>query len=387
MEIHSNRDWKMNWAGQSTYLSAVLSIISGKSIYLGQWMNDMYKISYSCILGSLIGVAIGLLKSIISLQLILLFLFLVLFNRNMYWDHLTKVISSLLLVLGTLRPHISGYGGLSLLKELLALVIIPFLITGITLMVPYPSLACNTARLSAAHICDDFQESIELIEKTFNSIDSFELFAVKLEHLFKDIELSIKELNIMKIYINNEALIFRRANHLNTILSIFIDRSKQTLNEIQSCKSFLLGIRGNATQLIFALHLKEQIERLCTETKNILEVIKTHFLGSSCDPYPIFILQLLKSCSKEELNKDEEIGTLLRSSSKQLFIAVEDLFNAYQSTRLRFLFRKEISDDYILKDEKSEFDQDNLNVDLEVINTIKYENNHIGLKNLGKIYI
>ena len=43
----------MNWAGESTYLSAVLSIISGKSIYIGQWLNDIYKISYSCILGSL----------------------------------------------------------------------------------------------------------------------------------------------------------------------------------------------------------------------------------------------------------------------------------------------------------------------------------------------
>ena len=407
LSVHGNRFWSSKWAGESTYLSPVLSTISGKSIYFGQWMSDIYKISYSTTLGSCLGVAIGLLKDIIPLQLILLFFFITTINRVSYWDHLTKVIASLTLVLGTLRPHLGGYGGSELLRELIALIIIPFAITGITLLIPFPSLAANTARSLCVNICKDLQDSIELINKIFDTIDSFELYAVKLDHLFKDIDGGLNELKVLHTFISNEVILFRRSKHLNTILPIFIDRTTQAANEIQNCKKFLHNIRDNSTQKVFATHLKKPIINLCQEINSIIKVINNHFAGDECNPYP-FILSRLLNCHwkiKDEdtyFDRDEETGTLvkvgalemLRSSSKRLIIAMEEIFNAYQHTRVNFLFKKYKTEDNTiitvsindnLEEEKyAVVTQDKLSdEDIQLIERLRYENDRLALRNLG----
>ena len=431
------------WAGESTYLSAVLSTISGKALYFGQWQQDTYKISYSTVIGSCTGVAIGFLYNIIPLQLILLFICLVACNRCSYWDHLSKVIASLtigniiniiniininniiiniiiiiiiiniiikiiiILVLGALRPHISGYGGSSLLLELLALIIVPFGITGITLLIPFPSLASNSARLLCAHVCDDLKESLELIQKTFHRIDSYELYAVKLEYLFKDIENALNELKVLNTYISNESIVFRKSNHLNTILPIFIEGTIRVSNELQNCKKFLNNVRDNSTQQIFARYLQQPIQNLCHEIDNIIHVIQIHF-KVDCDPYYydmrrlLILLRLYKEDEDNDSN-DEENGMrasspldTCRLCSKRLIVAKESIFNAYQYTRVKFLFKKyKTDDDRIvnisindnLEEEKSTVvNQDPCsltNEESQLIDRLKFENDRFALRNLG----
>ena len=408
LEIHGKSGWTSKWAGESTYLSPVLSTISGKAIYFGQWMSDIYKISYSTTLGSCLGVAIGLLKGIIPLQLMLLFFCIATINRVSYWDHLTKVIASLTLVLGTLRPYISGYGGSELLKELLALIIIPFAITGVTLLVPWPSLAANSARSLCVNICDDLKESLDLIHKTFDIIDSFELYAVKLDHLLKDIDAGLNELKVLHTFISNEVILFRRSKHLNTILPIFIDRTTQAANEIQNCRKFLHNIRDNSTQKVFAMHLKQPIIDLCQEINIIIQLINDHFAGEECNPYPVLLSRCLQCFhlhvkdKANEYNNDEESGTrikvtaldILRSSSKRLIVAMEEIFNAYQYTRVKFLFKKyKTEDDSIItvsindnlvEEKYSIVTQDESTAeDLQLIERLKYENDRLALRNLG----
>jgi hypothetical protein len=316
----------------------------------------------------------------------------------------------IILVLGALRPHISGYGGSSLLKELLALIIVPFGITGITLLIPFPSLASNSARLLCAHVCDDLKESLELIQKTFHRIDSYELYAVKLEYLFKDIENALNELKVLNTYISNESIVFRKSNHLNTILPIFIEGTVRASNELQNCKKFLNNVRDNSTQQIFARYLQQPIQNLCHEIDNIIQVVKHHFKGADCDPYPYYydmrrLLVLLRLYKDDEDNdsNDEENGMrtsspldTCRLCSKRLIVAKEEIFNAYQYTRVKFLFKKyKTDDDRIinisindnLEEEKSvTVNKDPCSVtneDSQLIDRLKFENDRLALRNLG----
>lgn len=394
--------WTTKWSGNSTYLSPVLSTISGKALYLGQWMSDVYKVSFSCILGSCIGVAIGLLSdwNLISLQLILLFFCLLVVNRISSWDHLSKVIASLTLVLGTLQPRLHGYGGSQLLRELIALIVIPFGITGVSLLLPYISLASNNARFLCIHICDDLKESLELTQKTFNKIDQSELFSVKLDHLFKEIEVGLSELKVLHSYIANECMIFRKSCHMNTILPIFIDNTSQAMNELKNCKKFLHNIKDNTTQRVCAKFLQIPIQNLCLEINNILQVVKVHLTGMDCDSIPrcsYIIKCLFKGAGgnvfNPEVDIDEESGSL-ENVGKRLIAAREEIFKAYQQTRVKFLFKNyktdndriitvSVNDD--LDEVKSDFSDpvefDDNNDSL--LDLMKYENERLALRNLG----
>lgn len=87
-------------SSSATYVGPLLSAISGVDSYFGQWQNDFWKIIYSSVFGSAIGVAIGYTWHFYYVQIILMFVALTWANRNSLWDRLGKIIAALGIVLG-----------------------------------------------------------------------------------------------------------------------------------------------------------------------------------------------------------------------------------------------------------------------------------------------
>ena len=92
--------WKLG--GTATYVAPLLSAISGGAPYFGQWQGDMWKVTYGGVIGSAVGVLIGLSWNYNYVQVILLFVALTWSNRISLWDRLGKVIAAIGIVLGNI---------------------------------------------------------------------------------------------------------------------------------------------------------------------------------------------------------------------------------------------------------------------------------------------
>eukprot|EP01031_Cornospumella_fuschlensis_P048882 gene48882-59857_t len=87
------------WSPIALYLSPVITIIAS-SMYFGLWQENFFNVSYGVIIGTSVGVLIGLTFRLTPLHIVLIFLSLTWINRMPKWDRLTQILSSLSMMLG-----------------------------------------------------------------------------------------------------------------------------------------------------------------------------------------------------------------------------------------------------------------------------------------------
>ena len=123
------------WTNQAAYFSPVISILS-TVMYFGLWQANYYKVFYGSLIGSGFGVVIGYTYQIKFLQVILIFLTLTWVNRIKSWDRLTIVFFSIAFIFTVLLPNITNgqIYGLESFYAIIAMINVPFLITGVTLL-------------------------------------------------------------------------------------------------------------------------------------------------------------------------------------------------------------------------------------------------------------
>ena len=156
------------WGGRFTFLSGIFAPISSVMTF-GELQLSYWAVLYSNLVGSFMGALSGSCYNTKALHVATLFLCLLWINRCDLWDQRAKVLGGISCLMGSLMPlltegHIVGFEAFVMLISLFN---VPWLITGVTLIVPYPSLAVVTCGEKAVSVCKGMNKIFHALTQSF----------------------------------------------------------------------------------------------------------------------------------------------------------------------------------------------------------------------------
>ena len=263
------------WAGPFTYISPILSAVAAVNVYYGMWMAAQYKVAYSNVVCSALGVLCGLASDQPALLVVLMFLGLVWVSHCTYYDQLSKVIGSLSLVLGSIFPYITNnaYSPGVTLMVLIAIMQVPFLLTGLTLLVPRRALAVADCRLKASLVCEKLQAAIALTVTGFSLPEDVDFFGSKVEHLLQQSLVVLSELDALLVFVEWEVICFPQHRDMLHSLKGFVSLARACCSQLTGLQAMLAKVVNNATQQAFARALQASLLSSCTELETALELV------------------------------------------------------------------------------------------------------------------
>eukprot|EP01039_Chlorochromonas_danica_P009626 gene9626-10641_t len=272
------------WATIAMYLSPVISIIAAAP-YFGLWQENIFKVSYAVLICTAAGVVVGLSYKTRALQLVLIFLVVFWINRMPKWDRLSIVQGTLSFYLGAVWPTITkgAVTGLKAYRTILALLLIPYLITGISLLFPRPALACYYARFKALLICRKVSHLITAVVKAFLSYDDVDFCFTEFDQYHSEILDDITILKTLSQHVDYERLIFPSLTGMPAALQVLLEVIELSVQELVGLKEMLKRITFNKTQEHYASHLQRPLHEMAEEMDIALTMVGEHF--DSFDPF------------------------------------------------------------------------------------------------------
>lgn len=264
------------WAGAVTYISPTLSVVSGSNLYFGQFCQTFHRVFAANLVGSLIGVAIGLSYQQPSALLVLMFLGLVIVNKPVFTEQLSRVIASLSVVLGSLWPYISPFTGSEALGNLLALILVPFLISGLLLLCPL-SLAVHEGQEKARVVLRKLRLAIVQVITSFTHLNEMEFLGSKTDHLLSQSTRILSELALLVSYGESEVFFFCSLAEKIKSLSKLVQFGQLTVVELRGLMLMASQLKENQTQQLFAARMQEPIEGVLDEIDTLFDVFREQF--------------------------------------------------------------------------------------------------------------
>ena len=291
----------VSFGGALTYIAPVLSVISNP-LFVGHWLDTMWQVTYSAVIGSISGTLIAYSWTVdINLMLFLLFIALTAINRVSCWERVPKVIGSLTCMLSAVFPSITDGEtiGATCLMYMLGMSIIPYALTGISLLFPLPKLASTTALKQVTLITRNFRRIVQYLTIGFNSSESIDLYSTEADYLFKETELILDDLQVLCRYVANESIYLssKTSRTLPSALSEFVALYVQLLEELRGIQRMLLRIPMNHTQTTFARHMKESLQAYTNNVCDILQLICDYLHSLDRYKYTTFTTLYLYLCS------------------------------------------------------------------------------------------
>jgi hypothetical protein len=213
-----------NWSDVIAYVSPVISVIASVSCF-GLWQQNAFKVGYGTVIGGGVGVAIAYTTPWPYILVILLFFSMVWINSLAGWDRLTKVMATLALILGTVFPLITKNTvyGLHAYRDILALINVPFIITGVTLLFPKPALAIYEIQSNIVFTTRKLSLMTKSIIKAFLSYDYIDLHIAEFNQLLSELSTDMTQLKQLHGYLINEEYIFQENAGLSHLVEILIN--------------------------------------------------------------------------------------------------------------------------------------------------------------------
>ena len=114
-------------------------------------------------------------------------------NRVSIWERLSKVIGGVCFLLGVMWPtvlndRISPYAAM---QQLMMIMVVPWLITGLCLLLPFPSLAAHAAQRKVESVCRKLNAALTATNAAFCSADYADLYTTHATHLLTNCEVSV----------------------------------------------------------------------------------------------------------------------------------------------------------------------------------------------------
>ena len=269
------------WAGALTYISPALSVVSiSSATYFGHVLSSSWQVIYSTVLGALLGVATSYTWNIsYSLQLTLLFISLTILNKVSTWERLAKVVGALSCLIAAIYPNVTKgttYGIVSF-PLILLMMFIPFVITGIILIFPFPKLATVQAKRLLVEVCDHINQIIDDLTLSVLSLDSIDLYTTDAEYLFSEVEQRIEALVPLCGFALWEKTILPRSAFPEA-LAVFTATADKIVLDLRATHRILKHMSVNNTQEKFSELLQEPLHALCQQLSALMHLIQEHLL-------------------------------------------------------------------------------------------------------------
>jgi hypothetical protein len=244
-------------------------------MYLGLWEVNAWKATYCSAIGAMIGALVAKSVDYKILQISLIFLVTMYINHTSLLDQFGKVICGLGFIICALTQ--SQYGYWKTVFGIIVVIVVPFLITGFTLLFPFPMTTHNKCKDMIDIICRKLTKCIELQLCAFGSYDESDIYISQCNHELGHIEILLESLNQLKIYIEYEEILFPSLHGMSKYLGAFVVSGKKIVCEIRSMMEIYPHIIHNYTQSKFVYALKTPFDDTLVEIRECLISISLHF--------------------------------------------------------------------------------------------------------------
>lgn len=267
-----------NWASAIAYLSPIIAVISS-SLYFGLWQENALKVTYGTVIGGAIGTGIGYLYRQPYLVFILIFLSSAWIGTLPGWDRLTKVMSTLGLLLGSVLPVTTSGAiiGVSAYKNLLAVILMPIAIVGATLLFPKPAFAFFKLKSQISIISKKVSLMIKSIIKAFLSYDYLDLHCAEFNQLLLEVNNDLATLKLLNRYVISEQLIFQELQKVPQLVDSYINLIELIISELEGLRDMAKKIMYNKTQMYFVFKLEKTMIEMNDEMDIIIAIIGEYF--------------------------------------------------------------------------------------------------------------
>lgn len=216
---------------------------------------------------------VGLCWNNFPLQIIVLFLCLVWVNKCSSFEQLSKVIGGLVVVLGGLWSTLTNgqISGFRAFISLVRLVCLPYALTGLTLLLPYPSLATDRAISVCASISTSTTTAMRILVKSFCSTDYTDLYASQLEGCLQDMQVAVSELEQLLPLCECECMVFTSLKKRFPSLKRFCDISAKLIFELENIRDIRVKIL-NEVQAEFVSYLQADMVLIIDNLSKMIEI-------------------------------------------------------------------------------------------------------------------
>ena len=284
-----------SWSKVALYFSPIISILS-TVMYFGQWQSSWYGVGFSSLTGAAVGVLIGYSYQMKYLQIILLFVALTVTNRiGSTWSRLTSVFCGIGLVLGCLSPNITGgeVQGIESFFGIVALINIPFCITGVTLLLPVPALASNSARGQVSKISRKMVLLIRSMIRGFSCYDYCDLYGAEFDALMTEVNTDLSQLKVIVGHVESEVLVFSCFRPMLLPLHRFIGTMSKIVVELNTLRAIAVHIKNNKTHSTFVQYMHDALVDIDVEVGECLGLVGECFVAFA--PFRLFAVPIRSS--------------------------------------------------------------------------------------------
>eukprot|EP01040_Poterioochromonas_malhamensis_P007617 gene7617-8225_t len=290
------------WTPYLVYVSPVICVIC-PSRSLGHWQENAVKVGYSTLLAASLGIGIGQSPNREVLW-ITIFLGMFLFNCISTWDRLTKVMATLALLVASLLPSITTppASPKDSFLYVLAMLNIPSLLWGFTILFPSPVFACNQMKSHIISICNKLTAMNDSLAKAFLSYDSTDLHCAEFDQLLIEVIHEKQQLKQIHKHIENEVLLlFPHLKHLPEMVTCLMKNIDLMIHEYQSMRENITNILGNVTQFYFVKVLRPLLINIHNEIELLLLLAAEEFQLFSFSCSFVFSPASVSCLSSEEI--------------------------------------------------------------------------------------
>ncbi|KAJ1413930.1 hypothetical protein B484DRAFT_401922 [Ochromonadaceae sp. CCMP2298] len=255
------------WSNIALSLSPVISVISAV-LYFGQWQQAAVKVAYSSVVGAAIGVVVGFSYQTKPLFLVLFFFAMAWINRASKWDRTSMVLGSLALVLCALWPILTDgeYTGLRSFYSAIALINVPWLITGASLLFPFPALAIFSAKDQVLVVTRKMSLMLSALVRAFNEQDQADLFVAEYDELAVEMAEDFATLTQLTAHCSSEVILFPSARDLPPALCLLNETLRRIVCELDGLRDSVASIEHSRTQAKFSSLLRPVLADIAEET-------------------------------------------------------------------------------------------------------------------------
>lgn len=277
------------WSDVALYLSPTVSVISS-SAYFGLWQENVFKVTYCSMVCGAIGVIVGLSYEMEELQIVLIFLFVFFVNRLPRWDRLMSLLGTLTFLLAAIWPNLTNGAemGLNAYTTVLALMLMPYCISGMSLLLPSPALAVFPAKQQVKLICHELHLMTTAVIKAFLSSNDMDICCTEFDECHTAIQANLTKLKELTKNVDHERMLFVGVHDMPAALQSFSSIIDVMLLELVGVKDMVRKIAFNRTQGQFVDALRPALLVMVTEIDCALELVAEHF--DHYDPFKDFFL-------------------------------------------------------------------------------------------------
>lgn len=247
---------------------------------------NFYKVIIATVVGGGLGILIGYSYETKPLQLVLFFIASSWVNKMPGWDRSSMVLGTLAMILGSVWPNLTDGQvlGRKAFQSILAIQLVPYIITGFSILFPKPGLATYAARAQVVVVCRKLSLMTSSTVNAFKSYDYLDLHCAEFDQWLTDVRAELAMLRQLQVYIDYERMIFWNVANFPAALSIFIDIAELLIQELIGLQTMVKSITYNHTQEIFVEVLTPVLVEMNEEMEIALTLVGEYF--ETFHPFP-----------------------------------------------------------------------------------------------------